>query len=327
MLIYFLQVPIGIIAGWSVEVGIVLIALQFASFFLAMALKKKLPLWYYLGFLSFVTGWIILYSSPGTHLRGAQSDYYLSLAQIVHLGPIGICRRILLTFDMEWKRYYGEVFLLVTLFLGVTSVFYKPNAKKIILNALAVMLFAFSIVRLPKIMFMLEVILVISLNMYFLRKENKRVFVLYAAFLAVFAVEFLFVLSTIQMTLPRRAKLHLTLLQAVLLSLSMTFCFETFATQKKVQAAACAALLLGTILYSCFVGTECFTMYKKWKAMEQTVMEQKARGKTYVVVPKETFISTYWGYGGFPPTSSEESVDWIEALHAWYYGVENYIIE
>ena len=89
-----LEIVTGIFAGWSSELGIVFIVINAVSIIAAYKMKRKLPVWYFLGFISFCIGWGILYSCPGMRVRAKLFSDYLSIGGILKLGPVGIIRRV-----------------------------------------------------------------------------------------------------------------------------------------------------------------------------------------------------------------------------------------
>lgn len=89
-LILFIFCALNIAAGMAQETfSVVIIALNIISFIIAKIQKIKLPFWYFLGFLAFVLGFLILYFAPAASAR-IQQDYfykdsYLSLASFFSL--------------------------------------------------------------------------------------------------------------------------------------------------------------------------------------------------------------------------------------------------
>lgn len=71
----FILFFLGIMAGWSSEtLSLIVSIFILLSIFYARQKKLNLPLWYFIGFLGIVCGWLILFFSPGAAIRAMALD-------------------------------------------------------------------------------------------------------------------------------------------------------------------------------------------------------------------------------------------------------------
>ncbi len=86
----FLIVPLGFVAGWSVENGSAAILFFLIAYFLRkIIIKEKIKAFEILGFIAFIVGFLILILSPGSHNRAKQINdfsgiYYNTFYQFIH---------------------------------------------------------------------------------------------------------------------------------------------------------------------------------------------------------------------------------------------------
>lgn len=62
---------LGVFAGWMSEFAILFLIVVFAFFIYAKIQKMKLPLWFFIGFVGFFIGFLILYFNPGHSERAS----------------------------------------------------------------------------------------------------------------------------------------------------------------------------------------------------------------------------------------------------------------
>lgn len=322
--ITMLSIPIGIVAGWSSEFGIVFIVLWIASIIFAKNKKIKLPLWYYTSLVFFIAGWCILYASPGMRLRSKHFSNYLSIIDLIKLGPLGLTKRIFQTFNNFNGLFYYQNFCLLSLFLLLSSLLYKPSLKKFESTVLAIFLMMFCIRSMPKLFFIFCALFICIMSAVTSRKENIFLSNLFIAGSGIYIATILFIGATIQIGIPRRAAFQYNLLNIGLIAINMIFCFERFADNKKITKIATTCCISFTLLFSIFVGTECLHMNRKWKSMENTITEQKAKGINNVIIDESTFRSRYWNYGDWGNPGTDSSV-WPNTTYANYYGVESLV--
>ena len=136
--------------------------------------------------------------------------------------------------------------------------------------------------------------------------------------------ELVFIGATIQVYyMPRRAGFQYSILNFILITIVMDYCFEAFKSNFKVKLSAftfCALLNLSIIS---FVSWECYSMYLKWREMEQSIELQKRNGIRDVIVDKATFESKYWSYGEWS-NPDENFNEWPNTSYALVYGVDTF---
>lgn len=317
-------IPLGIIAGWSSEFGIVIILFWAASVVFVKLKKKKLPMWYWSSLCAFILGWIILYKCPGHRERAKLFESYLSLLDLIKLGPKGLANRILAVFNNFSIMFYYENFFLVSLFLLLTSLLYKPSLKKFESTVLAIFLLLFCFRSMPKIFFILCALFVCVMSAVVIRKENVFLSNLFVSLSGILLAEFFFIGATIQVGVPRRACFQYTTLNIGIAALNMIFFFESLKGKTRILKTVTVLCECAMLTGVCFVGICCTKMHIKWQCMERSIEQQKAQGITNVVVNKDTFISRYKCYGdwGNPGTNP---LLWPNTSYASYYGVETFV--
>ncbi|MBQ3826291.1 MAG: hypothetical protein II811_09180 [Spirochaetaceae bacterium] len=324
--ILVLGIPVGVAAGWSSEFGIVLILAWGASIVYAKTKGIKLPLWYYTTFAAFVIGWLILYVCPGARLRARYFKNYCSLIDLLKLGPVKLTEKIFKTYDIFNKNLYYELFFLVSLFLLLSAVLYKPSLKKFEKSMLAIFVMLYCMQSLSKLCFLVSAIFVCIPASVVAKKENMFLSKLFAAMSIVLILELLFIGATIQVGVPRRSNFQYTILTACMVLINLAFCFETLknnAASKRILAVCCMSL---SILFALFVGIACMKMHKKWEKMELSIQEQKAKGSKDIVVDRLTFVSSYWNYGDWGNPGNNAKV-WPNTQYAGYYGADTFIAQ
>ena len=326
----FLSV-VGFCVGWSTEFAIVFVFLQICFVVYAYIIRKqRLPIWYFIGTISIVAGWLFLYLSPGVAKRiqviASTDGEYLSLSEIIHMPLVGLIKTIAYTYDKAWRVYpvYFENYVLLSLFLLLTSLLSKPTAKKKIITASTVVLLGIVGLLLPKLIFLFCCIFIACMYAREFRKRNDSLFRSFVIIACVFFVEFVFIGSTIQTSIPRRATFQYAVLNFILIAIIMDYCFTLFADKIKVRAIACICCSIFTFCIVAFVGMECYRMRLKWNAMEKSIEEQKIAGIKDVVVDKETFVSRYWNYSDWGNPDDKNINDWPNNVYAKVYGVETF---
>lgn len=317
-------IPLGIVAGWSSEFGVVIIILWITSLVYKRIKKDSLPIWYYTSLASFVIGWLILYNSPGISERAKLFANYCSLIDLVRLGPIGLAKRIVNTFNSISKWFYYENFCLISLFLLLTTLLFRPSLKKLESTTLAILTMAFCLRSMPRVFFILSALLICIMCAFVIRKENSFLSNLFMSLSGIVCAEFLFILATIQIGIPRRACFQYTILNIGIIAIIITFCFESFKDNKRVQSIAMICCIGLTMLLCSFVIKECTNMSNKWSLMEKSIVEQKNQGINEIVIDRNTFISRYWGYGDWG-NPGENPSEWPNTSYAEYYEVDSIV--
>ena len=172
-LIQVISIISGFLAGWSTEFCIVFIVLCLVSIIYSIIKKIKLPLWYYFALITICIGWIILYTCPGTNKRAADSTAYLSLIQILKLGPIGIYNRLNACFIITRASLFYENFLLVSIFIGLTIIFPKPTLRKLLIGLTNIIIMLIPLRIIPKLYF---IPITIMICIYYIIKQKECLF-------------------------------------------------------------------------------------------------------------------------------------------------------
>ena len=326
----FLSV-VGFCVGWSTEFGIVFVFLQICFVLYAYIIRKqRLPLWYFIGIISIVPGWFFLYLSPGVAKRiqviASTGGEYRSLSEIIHMPPIVLIKTIIHTYDKPFRAHpmYFENYILLSLFLLLSSFLSDPDAKKKIIALLVVVSLGIVVVLVSKFVFLLCSVCIACMYARKFRKRNDRLFRSFVIIACVFFAEFIFIGSTIQTSIPRRATFHYAVLNFILIAIIMDYCFDMFAGKLKVRLTACICCAAFTFCIVSLVGAECYRMRLKWNAMEKSIEKQKSAGIRDIVVDKETFISTWWNYCDCSNPDDKDIDDWPNNVYAKVYGVETF---
>lgn len=322
---------IGFLAGWSTELGIVFVFLQVCLILYSyFVLKNHLPIWYFFGVFSIFFGWLFLYMSPGLSERIRISlsygGTYLSLSQILSMSPVLLIKTIFNTYDRVVKWFYYENYILISLFLIISSFLYRFSPKKLIISMLITLSLGLALFLLPRLLFLIYVILILFVYAYIFRKTNRKLSMFFVIMSLVLFCELLFIGATIQVSIPRRASFQYTILNFILISIIMKYCFDIFADNFKIRLIAFICCVLFSFCVFSFVSFECYDMYLKWSKMLESIKEQKNNGIKDVIVDKNTFISTYWSYGdwGNPDENFDE---WPNTLYAEVYGVDTFTVK
>ena len=320
---------IGFLAGWSTEFGVVFIFLQFCLILYAYVVHKQhLPMWYFIGIISMTAGWLFLYTCPGIQKRIlallSYGEEYLSISEIIRMPFKLFIKTIIHTYERKTRWLYYENYALLTSFLLVSSIFDVPSLKKTV-RAFAIIIFIGIILKyLPRSVFLISAICVALLYAYILRHKNNNAARMFFIIGCVLFAEFIFIGATIQVYyMPRRAGFQYSILNFILIAIVMDYCFEAFKSNFKVKLSAftfCALLNLSIIS---FVSWECYSMYLKWREMEQSIELQKRNGIRDVIVDKATFESKYWSYGEWS-NPDENFNEWPNTSYARVYGVDTF---
>ena len=322
---------IGFCAGWSTEFCIVFIFLQLCLILYAYAVRKlRLPMWYFIGIVAMAVGWFFLYTCPGVAKRiqviMSTSGEYLSLSEIIHMPPLVLIKTIVHTYDRALRVYpvYFENYILLSLFLLLSSFLSESDAKNKMTALVVVVSLGVVVLLLSKFIFLLYSVCIACIYAYKFRKRNDKLSRSFVIIACVFFAEFIFVGSTIQASIPRRASFHYAVLNFILIAIIMDYCFDIFAGKLKVRLTACICCAVFTFCIVSLVGAECYRMRLKWNAMEKSIEEQKSAGIRHVVVDKETFISRYWNYCDCTNPDAKHIDDWPNTVYARVYGVETF---
>ncbi|MDD7345456.1 DUF6056 family protein [Helicobacter sp.] len=320
---------LGIIAGWSSELGIVLIICQIILLGYGFWRRVSLPLWYYAGILGFVVGWLILYMSPGHKARAVgffqKSGAYVSISDFLAMS--------LRDKFFRWQRVFGsislyriQVFTLMALWWIYVTHVYQALAVRIVIIMLG---FCFIILVgsvYHKIVGFLLTPFACLFSLYFvytLYHANKRIMARYAFVIAcIFAMYFMSIAVTLQVGLPPRAMLHYGLFDSSLLIFVFRIMGEMYS--HKIRVLWQKIMIVVCICFGIFVLMACADMRLKWERMLASIVTQKAMGATDIIVDKQTFVSYYKGYTDWSNPGSDPT-QWPNTTYARVFGVQSFI--
>ena len=329
----FLSVT-GFCVGWSTEFAIVFVFLQMCFVLYAYIIRKqRLPIWYFIGVISIVSGWLFLYLSPGVAKRiqviASTGGEYLALSEIIRMPFDVLIKTIIHTYDKPFRAHpiYFENYILLSLLLLLSAFLSDPNTKKKIITLSVVILLGVVVLLVSKFVFLLCSVFIACRYACKFRKRNDKLFRLFVIIACILFVEFVFIGSTIQTSIPRRATFQYAVLNFILIAIIMDYCFDVFVGKPKVRLVACICCAVFTFCIVSFVGAECYRMRLKWNAMEKSIEEQKSAGVKHIVIDKETFVSRYWNYSDWSNPDEKNIDDWPNNVYAKMYGVETFAVK
>lgn len=319
---------VGFFAGWSTEFGIVFVFLQMCSIIYSYFVRKEsLPNWYFVGVIAMLAGWFFLYTCPGTSARISvwisYGDNYLSLSEILKMTPIDFISTVMNTYNRVLRWPYYENYVSLSLFIILTSFFYKPNFKKISIGLFIILSMLVFLFLMPRFLFLLYIIFISSFYAIKFRQKDKRLYIFFAIFSFVLFAEFIFIGSTIQKAIPRRAGFQYSFLNFILIAIIMTYCFDKFRHNFKIRLTAFICCLFINLSMIYFVSLECYRMSIKWSLMVESIKEQKNKGIRDIIVDKKTFVPKYWSYGDWA-NPDENFTEWPNTSYAQVYGVDTF---
>ncbi len=154
-------------------------------------------------------------------------------------------------------------------------------------------------------------------------ERNKTFAQLYLYILAIFIIFYIIVTSTLQVTLPYRARFFASLLGIIgyicLYNISLII-FPNIV--KKLQYTIFSIC----ILYMIFIVSAYVNMLYKWNDMLSSIEQQKNAGLQDIVVSNKTFHSFYKNYGDWLNPGSDTEV-WPNTIYAKYFGVRTFKAE
>lgn len=319
---------IGFLAGWSTEFGVVFIFLQFCLILYAYIVHKQhLPMWYFIGIISMTAGWLFLYTCPGVSVRvKAIISYggdYLSISEIMNMPFTLLLKTIFHTYNRVISRVYHVNYILVSLFLLIISFSYSRVLENFLITLSAIMSMKVCLFVFPKLLFLLYIMFLMILYAYKFKKDNHDIYRLFMILACVLLAELVFIGATIQVYIPRRASFQYIIVNFILISILMNYCFNEFKNNFKIRFIAfvcCLCISFPTVM---FVSFECYRMKQKWELMLESIVIQKNNGIMDVIVDKATFESKYWSYGEWS-NPDENFNEWPNTSYARVYGVDTF---
>ncbi len=273
-----LFIIISFFAGMASEqLGIIVILLHIAFFGYSIKQKIKLPIWYYLGAILFITGYACLYFSPGNAARASMSileGQFLKIDELLFLTLKEKIDRLSLLLDYSITNIF-KAFILVILFINAKIKY--PNKAKVVYSTFILLIASLILLSKSGItLHLISIVLLLSIVKY--AKLYKIIFVLYVIYL-------LLCLSGIQiLILPPRARL------GEIMVIIASFCI-LYKYMKDIKFINIAIYTI-CIIYSIFVASEYYKFYNRWNTMLSYIETQKKIGN-YDVIVENIFVSKY----------------------------------
>ncbi|WP_394954726.1 DUF6056 family protein [uncultured Helicobacter sp.] len=319
---------LGVIAGWSSELGIVVVVFQIALLGFGLWRRISLPLWYYVGIVGFVAGWIVLYASPGHRVRAInhfqKSGAYISISDFLAMSFQDKFAR--------WQRVFGshqlyvtQVFVYIALWWAYICRIYKTLPGRILLITLGIIPMIMLAFVYPKSLGFLVTPIILGFSLYLaymFYKHQEDMKARYATIITfVLLAYFISIAATLQMGLPGRARLHYGIFDISLLILMCKILGEDL-TQRTRELFQKLIIMI-CVLFGLFVLMACADMRLKWERMLASIAAQKAMGVTEIIVETQTFVSYYGNYTGWSNPGSNPDV-WPNNVYARVFGVQKF---
>ena len=320
---------LGLIAGWSSELGVVLVIFQLVLLGFGLWRKIPLPLWYYAGVVGFMAGWIILYASPGHRERAInhfrQSGAYISISDFLAMS-----------FQdkfVRWQKVFGshqlyttQTFVFIALWWSYICRTCQALAARIGFIALGVCIIVSLVFFYPKTLGFLATPFILAFSLYlayFFYKHQEYAKTRYAAIIAcVLLAYFMSIAATLQIGLPARAKLHYGIFDISLLVMMCKIIGDRFVPRTRETFQTLIIALCA--VYGIYVLMACADMRLKWERMLASIATQKALGATEIVVEAQTFVSYYKNYTDWGNPGSNPDV-WPNTTYSKVFGVQSFI--
>lgn len=321
---------LGIVAGWSSELGIVVGVFQVGMVVFGIFTKTRLPLWYYAGIAGFFVGWGILYASPGHRERAhkffAASGAYISLSDFLAMSLGEKFARWQKVFGN--RSWYGAQSLVMAIIwcMGIYAYASYTRIVKLLLMVVGVgLLIVIAHIYPARFGFLvtpLGILCMLFLSVYFVRRhlayQAWYSFVLGCLFIAYFAC----IAATIQVGLPGRAKIPYAMLD-ISIVLCMCMILKDSLKPRTISYIQKSVIVICAI-YGLYVCMACVEMRLKWERMLASIDSQKAMGATEVIVNAHTFVSYYRGYMDWGNPGDNPDT-WPNNVYAKVFGVEKFI--
>lgn len=325
--LYPLFFVLAILAGWSSEnIGATLCLLSMLSLIIARYKKLKLPSWYYVGILGFWCGWMILFFSPGSAIRGEGLNVvkdlpfleknFITVGEFFRASFWDQLMRINQTLNAGCRKSFGFFLLVLIWFFLWKKGFEK---KKILIYGI------FSSIVLIVVYFLLKQSFAIALYVvtFVLIAELMKISKHYVLFLCLFVIWVFIVLTLVQFhgQVGLRARLGEGLILATMIVLMFQEAYrasqklQTFLT-KTVWVALCGAVMVNLVNWGYYA--------YQWKLVNLEIEEQKKQGNMHIVIDKKRFYSFLDKDFG---EMGEDSTDLANQRYAQYFGVESFSVK
>ncbi|MCX2717536.1 DUF6056 family protein [Helicobacter sp. MIT 21-1697] len=335
----FIFMILCFIAGMSSEmIGIVAIIVHIGFFIYALYKRVHLPLWYYAGIVAFTIGWFALYLSPGHAKRVAVywelfgQDSFYTLSQLWAMSFSEKIQHLNLTY----AKFVG--YLPVIIIVPALFVCYKEKANKFISLLIIFVVIIFFVMAknhkhfLPFASSFIAIIAFVNAGCflmgfaYFYYKKNDEAMCrLFVKLLIAFLLFCLLVGTTIQVSIPSRAKLGYVLIEFVMIIFVYRQFMQSLSSERIAKIIKISIIAL-CCAYGGFVLSAYIDGRVKWNNMADSIEAQKVQGIEDVRVSASTFRSFYKNYGdwGNPGDNPNE---WPNTTYAHYFGVKRFVVE
>ena len=233
-------------------------------------------MWFFIGFVGFFIGFLILYFNPGHSERASLPVFrtgdllhgYFTIRELFALPFLDFLERF-------QSLYTSSMRIIPTLAFFIAVVCSGVGSRRFLVISIVLIGVCF---KLPVLILPLLILLCICCAV---RCQNK-----------LFALHFLAVAINIQiMHIPARTRMHWRIIQLAEFCVALQIASNFFTLKTKKMAEN--VVLLATFFYALFALEVCCDMRIKWEKMAASVAAQKAMGREEVVVDKRTFES-YW---------------------------------
>lgn len=301
----------SICAGMASEqLGIITILVHIGFLIYATKNKIKLNIWYYLGVICFIIGYLCLYFSPGNAARASMSileGQFLKIDELIALPLKDKINRTLLLLDYSITNIFKAFILL--LLLIIAKIKYPNNTRILYISFILLIASLIILSRNGATLHIATMILLCSLT-----KQNK----IYKIICILYIIYLLLCLSGIQiLILPPRARF------GEILILISAFCIlYQFMKYSKLLNIAISIIC---IAYGAFVASEYYKFYNKWNEMLAYIESQKKIGN-YDVVVENIFISKYPNFiDSLLPT--DVTLESPNPLYAHKFGLKSFRVD
>ncbi|WP_305862927.1 DUF6056 family protein [Helicobacter cholecystus] len=319
--------PLGVIGGWSSEhVGAMLCFVLLLSLLIAWIKKFTLPWWYYLGVCGFCIGWVILFTSPGSALRGAMEASYslpfadrsfVTIKEFFQAPLLDELNRINATLNASCRKSFGFFFIVLLWFFLWKK---KITLQKTLVLGMFSSFLAIGLYFLLKTSFALPLYLIVLGMIGVLIKENLR----YSLFGVLFIVWLLIGLMLVQF--HGQVGLRARMGEGLILATMILIMFKEFYLSLN-QTLWIKRIVLSVLALSLIANLANWGIYRyHWNQIVLIVNEQKRvfGSNADIVVSKKLFYSFYdkdFGEVGDDAQSGNNQA------YAKYFGVRSFVVK
>ncbi|PAF46057.1 hypothetical protein BKH40_01220 [Helicobacter sp. 11S02629-2] len=290
--------------------------------------RKKIPLWFYIGILFLIIGFIVLYISPGSSARGSfiKSETldgilrYMNAKEFFSLTTPEMIVRANVAYGHFFKSIvFVSVFLS---FLPVVVKFFKRGIKLYV--AILVLLVLSYLTRFFLDVYSVGVILILLLICALILRAKLRTLYTKLFFLQL-AWAFLGGLTVLYIDIPHRAHMADHIVSLISILLIFGYFYKDFDVKFNLKRILNYVLPIGTLIYALYVLFAYYNYYTLQQAAFKEIQSQKARGIEDIVIdPKYYKASRFYDRLGEWGSPSANASEWPNFDIAKYYGVKSF---